>query len=204
MLDHVFMDTIGALRRAFEGALLERQAADERFLVDVLLGDTSWETTYTLPGEGVPPRVRCDVALDWPTWSQSAYRSLVLGEDADDPPEVGIEVVLRVQRLAAGPDLAAVLAVVPEEGPSLGDDRLDRVGPTVEESFGRELEEHQYAVEVTYEGSYRLDEPRGADLAARLDEHFGPLGRWAASVLVRLGDLRFDFLPPDTEAHGRP
>ena len=198
MLDHVFMDVIAALRRAFEGSLLERQATDERFLVDVLLGDTSWETTYTLPGEGVPPRVRCDVALDWPTWSQSAYRSAVLGEPADDLPEVGVEVILRVQRLVAGPDLAAVLAVVPEEGPSLGDDRLERVGPTVEESFGRELEDHQYAVEVTYEGSYHLEEAVLED-GSKLDADFGALGGWIASTLVRLGDLKLDFLPPDEE-----
>ena len=57
MLDHVFLDAIGALRDAFENALLERQALEERFQVDVLLGDTSWETAYSLPGEGLPPRI---------------------------------------------------------------------------------------------------------------------------------------------------
>ena len=30
-----------------------------------------------------------------------------------------------------------------------------------------------------------------------LDEHFGALGGWVASTLVRLGDLRFAFLPAD-------
>src|SRR5215216_5503888 len=57
MLDHVFTDAIGALRDAFEGAFLERQAFEEHFQVDVLLGDVTWETSYGLPGEGLPPRV---------------------------------------------------------------------------------------------------------------------------------------------------
>jgi hypothetical protein len=38
MLDHVFTDAIGALREAFEGAFLERQAFEEHFQSDVLLG----------------------------------------------------------------------------------------------------------------------------------------------------------------------
>ena len=46
MLDHVFTDAIGALRDAFEGAFLERQAFEEHFQVDVLLGDVTWETSY--------------------------------------------------------------------------------------------------------------------------------------------------------------
>ena len=69
MLDHVFTDAIGALREALENALLERQAFEERFQTDILLGDTTWETTYGLPGEGLPPRVRADISLLWPTWS---------------------------------------------------------------------------------------------------------------------------------------
>ena len=50
MLDHVFTDAIGALRDTFENALLERQAFEERFQADVLLGDLTWETSYGLPG----------------------------------------------------------------------------------------------------------------------------------------------------------
>ena len=42
MLDHVFTDAIGALRDALEKALLERQAFEERFQADVLLGDVTW------------------------------------------------------------------------------------------------------------------------------------------------------------------
>ncbi len=34
MLDHVFIDAIGALRTALELAMLERQAVEERFTTD--------------------------------------------------------------------------------------------------------------------------------------------------------------------------
>ena len=50
MLDHVFTDAIGALRDAFSNAYLERQAFEEHFQSDILLGDLVWETTYGLPG----------------------------------------------------------------------------------------------------------------------------------------------------------
>ncbi|HET8931310.1 MAG TPA: hypothetical protein VFN21_11680, partial [Acidimicrobiales bacterium] len=79
MLDHVFTDAIGALRDAVEGAFLERQAFEERFQADVLLGDLTWETSYSLPGEGAPPRTRADLTLAWPTWAQTAYRSWYIG-----------------------------------------------------------------------------------------------------------------------------
>ena len=41
MLDHVFTDAIGALRDAFENALLERQAFEERYQIDVLLENST-------------------------------------------------------------------------------------------------------------------------------------------------------------------
>ena len=113
MLDHVFTDAIGALRDAMEQAFLERQAFEERFQADVLLGDLTWETSYSLPGEGLPPRTRADISLDWPTWAQSAYRSWYIGEPFDEPPRIEIEIVMRVQRLAKAPDPAAVVAVLP-------------------------------------------------------------------------------------------
>ena len=81
------LDAIGALRDALEAALLERMVPEERFQVDVLLGDTTWETCYGLPGEGSPPRVRADITLDWPTWSQSAFRSWLRREEPDDDPD---------------------------------------------------------------------------------------------------------------------
>src|SRR5208282_6134315 len=103
MLDHILVDVITQIRRALEDALLQRQAVEERFQVDVFLGDVSWETSYSLPGEGQPPRVRADLSLDWPTWSQTSYRSWSIGETPDELPEVVVEVALRIQRLAEPP-----------------------------------------------------------------------------------------------------
>ena len=55
-----------------------------------------------------------------------------------------------------------------------------------------------YALELTYEGLYELAEETLADGASKLlDEHFSALGGWIASMLVRLGDVRVPFLPPD-------
>ncbi len=198
MLDHVFTDAIGALRDAVESAFLERQAFEERFQADVLLGDLTWETSYSLPGEGSPPRTRADITLDWPTWAQSAYRSWYIGEPFDEPPRVEIEIVLRIQRLAKAPDPAAVLGVLPEQSAAVGNEKLDRSGPTLETAYGSDLDDVEYAIEVSYEGTYELDEATLAD-GSVLDEHFGAMGGWIASTLVRLGDLQFDFLPPEDE-----
>jgi hypothetical protein len=196
MLDHVFMDAIGALREAFDGALLERHAQEERLQVDVLLGDVNWETSYSLPGEGVPPRVVAEITLDWPTWSQSAYRSWRIGEGFDEPPEIDVEVVLRVQRVVGTPDPAAVVGILPEEGPTFGDEPLARSAPTVEYLYDVDLTPIEMAIEVSYEGIYPLTETALAE-ATSLAADFGALGGWIASSLVKLGDLKLEFRPPD-------
>ena len=198
MLDHVFTDAIGALRDAVESAFLERQAFEERFQSDFLLGDLTWETSYSLPGEGAPPRTRADLSLDWPTWSQTAYRSWYIGEPTDEPPRIEIEITLRVQRLAEAPDPAAVLAVLPELSAPVGSSTLERSGPTIETVYDADLEDVEYAIEVSYEGTYELDEATLTD-GSMLDEHFSAMGGWIASTLVRLGDLKFAFLPPDDQ-----
>ena len=195
MLDHVFTDAIGALRDAFENALLERQAFEERYQVDVLLGDSTWETSYSLPGEGLPPRVQADITLGWPTWAQSSYRSWYIGEPVDEPPRIEIEIVLRVQRLRVNPDPAMLLAVLPEQSPAIGNHHLDRSGPTVETQFPEDLTDPEYAIEVSYEGSYDFEEATLKD-GSILDDHFSAMGGWISSVLVKVGDLTFDFLPP--------
>ena len=196
MLDHVFTDAIGALRDTVEGAMLERQAFEERFQADVLLGDLTWETSYSLPGEGSPPRARADITMDWPTWAQTAYRSWYIGEPLDEPPRIEIEIVLRIQRLASHPDPQRVLAVLPRESSLIGHERLTRSGPTVEIIHGDGLDDVEWAIEVSYEGTYELEEEVLAD-GSKLDEHFSSMGGWIASTLVRLGDLTFEFLPPE-------
>jgi hypothetical protein len=200
MLDHVFTDAIGALRDAFEGALLERQAFEERFHTDVLLGDMTWETSYGLPGEGLPPRVQADITLAWPTWAQTAYRSWYIGESLDDPPRIDIEIVLRVQRLASSPDPKALLEVLPHMSPVIGHDRLERSGPTIETVYPGDLGDPEYAIEVSYEGSYEVDEATLAD-GALLDTHLAAMGGWISSVLVKVGDVKWDHLPPLDDLH---
>src|SRR5580692_1607551 len=194
MLDHILVDVISQTRHALEDALLQRQAVEERFQVDVFLGDVSWETSYSLPGEEKPPRVRADVSVDWPTWSQSSYRSWSIGEPPEDLPEVVVEITLRLQRLSAMPDLDLVLACLPEESPPIGTDTLVRASPVVEQVH--EPTGPRFAVETSYQGTIRLDETALED-SSTLAGPAGQLARWVASVLVRLGDLRLAYLPPD-------
>jgi hypothetical protein len=196
MLDHVFTDAIGSLRDAVEGALLERQAFEERLQSDLLLGDLTWATSYALPGEGMPPRRRADITLLWPTWSQSAYRSWYLGESLDHPPRIEIEIVLRIGRLAAAPDPARVMAALPDESTPVGADRLRQRPPKVETVHGYHGARAEHAIDVTYEGSYELHEAALED-GSELDAHLAALGAWIATTLVALGDLAFDFLPAD-------
>jgi len=203
MLDHVFTDAISALRDAFEAAFLERQAFEEHFQSDVLLGDLTWETSYGLPGEGEPPRVVAHITFDWPAWSQAAYRQWYVEEQLERRPAIEMEIVLRIQRLAEPVDPAVLYATVPEQSPLVGDDRLERAGLTSEIAHPDTAVDPtdlttEHAAEVTYEGLYELAEETVADgTSTLLDEHFGALGGWIASTLVRLGDLHLAFLPAD-------
>jgi hypothetical protein len=196
MLDHAFLVAVDSLRRSCREAMLDLEAGDERFQTDLLGGDLTWETTCALPGEGKPPRVRADVTLDWPTWSQTSYRTWHLDGELDEPPELGLEVVLRVQDLADEPDLAAVRAALEPDGPELGTDRLHLSTPTLERTFDDELQGGGWAVEFAYDGTLELTEAVLGDLdqLAKAVSGFGP---WLASTLVRLGDLHLAFLPPE-------
>jgi hypothetical protein len=197
VLDHILVDVISSIRRSFDQALLQRQAVEERFQVDVFLGDVSWETSYSLPGEEQPPRVRADISVDWPTWSQTSYRSWSIGEPPEELPEVVIEVALRVQRLAKEPASDLVLGALPEMNPLPGVDPLVRTATTIEQvhSAGGV----RWAVEATYEGSIRFNESQLED-PTEIEPVMAGLTRWIASTLIKLADLPFTFLPPDTES----
>ncbi len=197
MIDHILLDVIGAIREALEGALLEQLAVEERFQVDVFLGDISFETSYSLPGEQNPPRVRADLSLEWPTWSQSAYRSWSIGEPSSERPELVVEVALRLQRLAGPPDPAIVLAALGEGAPELAGEPLERTGPTIEQVHA-DGAPTACAIEVAYQGAYRLDEAVLED-PEKIDAQVAGLARWIASGLVRLADLDLPFLPPEEE-----
>lgn len=192
MLDHVFTDAIGALRDALEAAMLEQLSADEHFQVDVMTGDTTWETSYGLPGEGSPPRVRVDITLDWSTWSQSSFRSWLRSEEPDEAPRIDIGIVVRLQRLAAAPDPTAVMAVVPTSSTAVGSTRLERTTPTLETNFADDLSVFDHAMEFGFEGSYELDDRTLSD-GSVLDGDFAGMGGWIASLLVRLGDVPLEF-----------
>jgi len=208
MLDHVFTDAIGALRDAFEDALLERQAGEERFLTDVLLGDVTWENSYALPGEAQPPRVCADVSCVWPTFSQAAYLSWYAGESAAEPPRIEIKILLRAQALGTAPEPARVLGVLPESGPNIGGAPLRRGGPRVESIYSDDPDDCrssgsaiEYAVDVNYEGIYELDEACLSD-GSELDKDFTALGGWIASMLVRLDDLDLPRKPTHDDRDG--
>jgi hypothetical protein len=200
MLDHVFTQLVTSHRHAFEAALLQRQAVEERFQVDVFLGDISFETSYSLPGEDRPARIRVDTSLDWPTWSQTAYRSWAIGEEPDELPEVLVEIAFRVQGLVELPEqneIGALLGVLPVQLEVLGDEPLARGPTTIEQVIGTGVDSPECAIEVSYEGSCQLDETI-LDRPESLDEALAPLGRSVASVLVRIGDLPFTFRPVDS------
>ncbi len=201
MIDHILLDVIGAIREALEAALLEQQAVEERFQVDVFLGDVSFETSYSLPGEQSPPRVRADLSLEWPTWSQSAYRSYTIGEAPTERPEVVVEVALRLQRLAAVPDPATVLAALDGGAPEIAGEHLERTGPTIEQVFDPERDVPSCAIEIAYQGTYHLDEAV-LEHPEKIDDQVAGLARWIASGLVRLADLDLPCLPADDAEGG--
>jgi hypothetical protein len=196
VLDHILVDIISTIRRSFDQALLQRQAVEERFQVDVFLGDVSWETSYSLPGEEQPPRVRADVSVDWPTWSQTSYRSWSIGEPPDELPEIVVEVALRVQRLAEAPDTQMVLRALPDTNPLLGVDPLVRTATTIEQVHADGGV--RWAVEATYEGSVRFSEAQLED-PGEIGPVIAGLTRWISSTLIQLADLPFSFLPPDED-----
>jgi hypothetical protein len=201
MLDHVFTDAISALRDAFGNAFLERQAFEEHFNSDILLGDLVWETTYGLPGEGLPPRVVAHITLNWPSRSQATYRTWYVDEVVDKLPEIEMEVVFRVQRLAQQPNPSLVDNIAVANSPEIGGARMERDNVTIEichSSDGTDVVD--YALEIVYEGAYELAEATLQDgTSSLLDDHFGALGGWVAATLVKLGDLNVQYVPADED-----
>ena len=178
---------------------MEQQAVEERFQIDVFLGDVSFETSYSLPGEGNPPRVRADLSLDWPTWSQSAYRSWSIGEPPAEPPELVVEIALRMQRLAAMPDPATVLAALAGEGPEFGSERLERSGPTIEQVFEPASRHAGLRDRDRLPGQRppRRSAPRRPDQARRPGRRASPVGSRRRSSVSRIST--WPFLPPDED-----
>ena len=109
--------------------------------------------------------------------------------------------MFRVQRLEHLPDPARFLSILPSASPAIGAEAMERAAPTVEIQYAdRPGDRIAHAIEVTYEGLYELAEDTLADGSnTLLDEHFGALGAWISSMLVRLGDLKLDYLPAESD-----
>ena len=108
------------------------------------------------------------------------------------------DLVLDTSTVPVPDGVEQILAVLPPASPALGPEALDRSGPTIEQVYDEHLVEEEFAVEVSYEGTIPLPEDVLKD-GSQLDSRFGAMGGWVASTLVRLGDLKLDFLPPDQE-----
>lgn len=182
MLDHVFTQAVVAMRTALADALLQRTQDDEHLTHDLLTGEVHWETAYTLPGEAEVPRVQAGLTFEWSAWSQAAYRISLREPHADNEPlDLFVNVVFRVQRLANRPNPDTVGRVLPEDCPI---PLPDRYPPTIEEQHDEPGSPTTFAIEFSYEGFYELP----ADVS--------PLGAWIASNLVRLADLDLAYVEP--------
>jgi hypothetical protein len=120
----------------------------------------------------------------------------MIGDRGEEPPELGIELVLRIQRLAATPDISTIARALPTESPALGREPLTRTAPTLEQAFDAEFAGTGWALEFAYEGTYELTDDVLEDRAL-LRSELSILGGWVASTLIAVGDLKLAFLPPD-------
>ena len=81
--------------------------------------------------------------------------------------------------------------------PVIGHDRLERSGPTSRRPTPATCPNPEFAIEVSYEGVYEVDEDTLAD-GAVLDDHLSAMGGWISSILVKVGDVKWDHLPRST------
>ncbi len=192
MFDHIFLDVISKFKYALEQSLLEPQQVEERLLSDILSGDLSFETSYSLPGEQSPPRVRADITMEWPTWSQSAYRSWSIGEPFTEMIEIAVEVTLRLQRLKKMPDADLVPKIMEALSVSIKEEMFEFSGPRYEEVYSPDSNITQVAVEISLQAVLRLEE---SALETRVEpaEQVNALAGIIASGLVRLVDLDLPF-----------
>ena len=129
-----------------------------------------------------------------------AYRSWYIGEPSTRRPASRSRSSCASSAWPSMPDVKPVLAVLPETSPPIGDRARSsgRARPSRSALQTTSSKPQDWALEVSYEGSYELDEATLAD-GSILDDHFSAMGGWIASTLVRLGDLELDFLPADEE-----
>lgn len=187
MVDHVLLEFIGAIKTVLESAMLERSAVEERLQMDLTLGDVTFETTYSLPGEDTPPRIRADISIEWSTWSQSAYRSWTLGDGLDSEIEIDAEIVLHIHtdRAIALDELTARLE---PRSPEVLGGIFTLNGVASEEGIDLTEDLRQFGSEFIYQATLHLDEHL-LEQSQRIGHGLEPLGQWLASQLVRLDDI---------------
>jgi hypothetical protein len=97
------------------------------------------------------------------------------------------------------PDATQIAGVAPLTSPRLGNQQLNRESISSETITTANVKRPiDHAAEIVYQGAYELSEETLADgTNATLDQHFGSLGGWVASTLVKLGDLQFAYHPAD-------
>ena len=197
MLDHAFLDTIAAVQTSFEVALLERAAGEEQFQSDLLMGDLSFDTSYTLPGSADGrahhASIAVDAALLWNTFSQSALRSVMIGEEPEEAPVVGLEITFRVRHMSTPPEVAGVLATLQRQPMlSLGGVKLAGPRAMLTTTYSPNGDTESSILSVSFDEEVPLQtetivEERG------LEKLFADLGGWCAAQLVALSDYPFSF-----------
>ncbi len=175
--------------------MLERAGLEEQLHNDLMLGDLTFETSYSLPGEASPPHVRADLTVEWPTWSQGSYRSWTLGDGIEDPIEIVIEVALRFIGLSALPmtpqQLLTHLPRHSQQNILNAPMELQRV--TIETSYDITTEEVELSAEVAYETTCVIDEQVIED-DERVQLAISQLTGWISSVLVQASDIPLTYL----------
>ena len=158
MLDHVFTQLVAPTATPSRRALLQRQAVEERFQVDVFLGDVSFETSYSLPGEERPaadpgrhqPRLaHLEPDLLSELGHRRGARRAARGRSSRSPSG---------SRASTGCPRWPLLGVLPDHLDVLGDEPLPRGSTTVEQLLTEGQDRPECAIEVSYEGSCQLDE----------------------------------------------
>ncbi|MCL5973758.1 MAG: hypothetical protein ACYCWN_01625 [Ferrimicrobium sp.] len=195
MLDHLFLRFIASLKASLNSSMLERAGLEEQLHNDLMLGDLTFETSYSLPGEASPPRVRADLTVEWPTWSQGSYRSWAIGDGIEDPIEIVIEVALRFTGLGELPTTPLqLLTHLPRHSTQTilnAPMELQRV--TVETSYDITTDDSELSAEVVYETTCTFDEQL-IDDEDRVQQALHQLTGWISSVLVQASDIPLTYL----------
>ncbi len=174
--------------------MLERSGLEEQLHTDLLLGDATFETSYNLPGEVTPPRVRVDLTVEWSTWSQSAFRSWTIGEGLEEPVEIVCEASLRFSNLAANAgDPQALMRALPASSPAICEAHFELRTLTVEDSIEMPTAETEHAAEATYEATFTLDEGVFSELSSYFDNLAGGVTAWLSSLLVHASDIPLSY-----------